>query len=73
MNNFHDTPLENELRQERDKALATLNQLLALLSEEELIRIRKRAEMAEDHELWGFLNAKITMRKAKNEPSLESK
>jgi hypothetical protein len=43
------------------------NQLLDLLSEEELIRLRKRAEMAENHELWGFLSAKITMRKAKNE------
>ena len=66
MNNFHDTPLENELRQERDKALATLNQLLDLLSEEELIRIRKRAEIAQSaaaDALANFLTTRIAMRK----------
>ena len=66
MNNFHDTPLENELRQEREKALATLNQLLDLLSEEELIRIRKRAEIAQSaaaDALANFLTTRIAMRK----------
>jgi len=40
-----------------------LNDLLDLLSEEELIRLRKRAEMTEYFELAGFLSAKIARRK----------